>query len=370
MDMMHKSTFCILAFLLLSSAHALAQRPPALIPDSMGTVLERLPRGYAALVPLPLDRPPSMKDVQQLLAMAAGTGDARLATRAEGMLARFPSASTDTNVIKARAFSAQHRHDFSSALRLLDRAIELDPRDGNARMARAQVQLVQGRIDLARNDCAALALSIDLSQGMICVAAVSLRTGNPARAIRFLDQWLAQERQDPDFRRHVLVMRAEAAALAGAGDSDAWFQKAVAMAPNDVRTLASYARHLRTTGRPAQSLALLSRAPESDGLQLQRALAAHAAGTPEAGALALAQERRYNTAYAAGGEPELRDAAEFRLTLRGDPAGALKLALRNFEDQRDREDVDILRRSALAAGRPDALAPMEAWAESQGLSKP
>ena len=50
------------------------------------------------------------------------------------------------------------------------------------------------------------------------------------------------------------------------------------------------------------------------------------------------------------------------------PDGALDLALRNFADQRDYEDVDVLRRSALAARRPDALQPLQAWAATQGLS--
>jgi len=344
---------------------AQAQRPPAVVPASADTVLERLPRGYAALAPAIAGAKVSMSDVQQLLTTAARTGDARLATRAEGLLSRFPANTRDTGILKARAFSAQHRHDFASALRLLDAVIRIDPRDADARLSRAQIQLVQGRIALARSDCAALALGVDADHGLICVASISQRMGDTAHASALLDRWLVQGAQDPGFRRYVLVMRAEAAARTH--DADDWFRRALAMAPDDVRTLASYARYLRANGRPREVLTLLATAPESDGLQLQRALAAHAARSPDAQRLAKAQQRRYELAYAAGGEPELRDEAEFLLTLRNDAAGALKVALRNFESQRDQEDVDILRRAAFAAKRPDALRPLYSWAKSQQL---
>ena len=54
----------------------------------------------------------------------------------------------------------------------------------------------------------------------------------------------------------------------------------------------------------------------------------------------------------------------------GDPARALDIALRNFKDQRDVEDVEILRRAARAAKRPQALAPLEQWAVAQRITLP
>ncbi|MEO6263874.1 MAG: hypothetical protein ABIO58_02735, partial [Luteimonas sp.] len=91
---------------------------------------------------------------------------------------------------------------------------------------------------------------------------------------------------------------------------------------------------------------------------------------PSAPALIEAQGRRYALAHALGSQPEIRDEAEYMLTLRGDAASALALAMRNFENQRDYEDVNLLQRAAKAAGRPDALEPMQAWARSQQLDLP
>ena len=100
---------------------------------------------------------------------------------------------------------------------------------------------------------------------------------------------------------------------------------------------------------------------------MQRALAAHAAGTPDATILADAQGRRYALAHEVGTQPELRDEAEYLLTLRGDADGALALAQRNFMNQRDYEDVDLLLRAATAASRTDVVAGTKAWAASQGI---
>ncbi|HJW47039.1 MAG TPA: hypothetical protein VJ484_11195, partial [Lysobacter sp.] len=155
---------------------------------------------------------------------------------------------------------------------------------------------------------------------------------------------------------------------AGDADADARFRRALAAAPDDVRTLAAYARFLRHAGRHREAATLLTAHTDHDGLQLQCALAAQRSDPTQAAALAAAQARRYALAHALGSEPELRDEAEFLLALRHDPVAALELAQRNFRTQRDYEDVDILQRAALAAQRPQALGPLQAWAQSQRLS--
>ena len=365
----------ILLLAMLLPSLALAQRPPAVVPASQGAVLERLPKGYAALMPgptstttttTPADR---LIRVKQLLDAAARTGDARLATHADALLAAFPADDSSPELLRARAFAAQHRHDFDGAVLLLDRLIRSSPRDGDARLSRAQIQLVQGRLETTRRDCATLAFGVDSGRGMLCVAAFSLRIGDYDAAGRVLDRWLEQADQDDGLRRYALVMRAEAASRAGA-DAGMYFRHALTLAPDDVRTLAAYARDLRRRGQHAQVLRLLADAPDSDGLQLERALAADAAGSADAARLAVAQGQRYALARAVGSEPELRDEAEFALTLQDDPQRALALALRNFSTQRDTEDVELLIRAAAATGRPETLQPLRKWAASQDLALP
>lgn len=360
----------LLAVLLTTPWAAWADRPVAVVPGNPDTVIEKLPRGYAALVPATAGKPASLAQIELLLGTAARSGDARLAARADGLLSHFPASDTSPELLRARAFSAQHRHDFDGAIRILDTLVARQPRDGDARLSRAQIHLVQGRLDLARADCAALAFGVDAGRGLLCVASLSLRSGQWQTAMTMTDRWLAQSPASDPSRRYVLVTRAEISARSGAADADAWFQRALALAPDDVRTLAAYSRFLRGTGHPQTALRLLAHAANNDGLQLERALSARLAQAPEAASLAAAQARRYQLAHELGSQPEMRDEAEFLLTVRGDSAAALRLARTNFQQQRDFEDVSILRRSALAAGQASALGELQAWAKSQGLQLP
>jgi tetratricopeptide (TPR) repeat protein len=310
---------------------AQAQRPAALMPTDPDTVIERLPKGYSLASNIPAaDASPSASTLQQargLLAAAAQTGDARLASRAEAVLSRFPADDTRADVLRMRAFAAQHRHDFAEARRLLDRWITRDPRAGDARLARAQIHVIGGRLDAARADCAALVLGVDAGDGMLCVAMLSMRQGQYPAAASVVGRWLAQNPDgDRDGRRYALTMRAEIAARAGERDAERYFRDALALAPDDVRTLAAYARFLRGAGRAREVDALLRGHPGHEGLLLQRALALRETDPAAADAIAAKLARGYAAAHRLGRAPELRDEAELLLTLRLDPQGALALA--------------------------------------------
>jgi hypothetical protein len=361
---------------LAATSIAWAQRPPAVVLGDPHLVLEHLPHGYARLMPTSLSSTPaaaplaSITRIRQLLAIAAQTGDARLAARADALLARMPVHANDPDVLLARAFSAQHRHDFTAAVTLLDTASAQSPRNAAARLSRAQIQLVRGRLDLARADCTALVLGIDAGSGLLCVGMLSLRSGHYAAAAAALDRWLQDSSPADESRRYALVMRAEVAARACDRAADAWFRRALALAPDDVRTLAAYARYLRSVGRDREVAPLLIAQTSHDGLQLQRTLAAYRLDPQAATPLVNAQARRFAAAHAAGSPTELRDEAEFLLVARNDARGALALAQLNFNSQRDFEDVALLQRAAVAAGRQDALQPLHAWSAGQHLLLP
>jgi Tfp pilus assembly protein PilF len=361
--------FLLTLFILFSLVPAPGLARPAIrFPSIAGEVLERLPSGYAALAPRPPGKAPRapLEQAVALLTAAARTGDARLARRADLLLARLP-AQDSPDARRARAFAAQHRHDFDAATRLLDALVAADPRDADARFSRAQVAIVQGHLDRARADCGTLALSLDASLGTVCLAAIAQRTGNYEQAARLAGLWLGRVGGDAGMRRYVTVLRAETASRAGDADAERWFRAALALDPGDARTQAAYARFLLSRGQPARALSLLQAAGDSDTLQLQRVLAATALQRADAAALAEAQWRRYRLARALGTVPELRDEAELLLSVRHDPAAALALAQENFGQQKDYEDVRLMQRAAGASGRPEALAPVEAWAHSQGV---
>ncbi|MEO6382935.1 MAG: tetratricopeptide repeat protein [Thermomonas sp.] len=361
--------------LLAISMPAAAQRPPRIVPDRGDALVGRLPRGYATLEPAATNVPGTvfgksgdLARIGSLLQAASMTGDTRLVARADALLARQPVGDEGAEVLRFRAYSAQHKHDFAGALRLLDRLIAKDPRNASARLSRAEIQLVQGRISKARADCGSLIMGVDADVGLLCTASLALRTGSYATAASLLDRLFGESSTADQSVSFALLARAEVASRAGEPDADARYRQAVAASPGDIRTRVAYARHLRRVGRDAEVENVLVGSEQSDTAQLQRTLAAVAAKRSDAQTLVAAQARRYAMAHELGSQPEMRDEAEFLLVLQNKPREALALALRNFEQQRDFEDVDILVRAANAAGDAGALDGLHAWQKEQGLS--
>ena len=215
-----QALFAVLLFAI--ALPAAAQRPPRVVPEHGDDLVGRLPRGYAALEPAAIaptrEGSANSSDIDRigsLLQAASMTGDTRLVARADALLARHVSDSVNPDLLRLRAYSAQHRHDFSGALRLLDQLIQVQPRNAGARLSRAEIQLVQGRIDKARADCRALALGIDADTGLLCAASLALRTGGYAEAGALLDHLLDQFKADDPRRAFALLARAEVAGRAG-----------------------------------------------------------------------------------------------------------------------------------------------------------
>lgn len=354
--------------LLVASNAALAQRPPLVVPTDPALVLETLPAGYRGFSTPALPGEPLLPRIQAMLDTAARTGDTRLSTRAQALLERLPAnVANSPDALRARAFSAQHRHDFDQARALLGQVLAREPGDGGALLSRAQVNIVQGHLNQARSDCAVLALRVDADLGIVCTAALQLRMGDYPSAARLADRWLSSEGGDPGLTRFVLMMRGDIASRLAEPDATRWFERALALDPGDVRTRLAFARHLRRVQQPREALAMLATATESDTVLLQRALAARESGSTDAAVLSDRLGKRFQLARQTGSATELRDEAEYHLALRNDAARGLQLALENFRTQRDREDQELLQSAARAAKRPNALVGMTAWAKTERL---
>ncbi|WP_460811999.1 tetratricopeptide repeat protein [Luteimonas pelagia] len=342
--------------------------PRAYVPESRDHIVEHLPEGFSSgsqdgEPDSPADR------VETLLALAATTGDGRFAGRASALLESLPREQLRSVRMQGlHASVLQHGHRFEDAGTLLDAAIRSAPRDGELRLARAQLRLVQGRIRAAREDCRALAVGLDAARGLVCTAAVELRVGRYRQAGELLDLSLSQAMPMPDAATYVLLMRAEAASRAKQAEvADAWFTRALRASPGDARVLVAWSRHLRRTERPEAALEMLGTARGQGVIRVQRALAGVEAGAAGAIDACRALAREFARLRRAGAVPEARDEAALILACGEDPGRALALALENFECQRDHEDVAVLVDAARAAGRPEAVDAARAWASREGV---
>ena len=148
------------------------------------------------------------------------------------------------------------------------------------------------------------------------------------------------------------------------------FKDAIATGYTDGFVLAAYADLLLDANRPAEVMALLSNRESSDVLLLRLALAAHALKSPDAEKHIRALADRFSAAAMRGDRLHLQEEARFELTLRKNPARAVKLAAEDWMVQREPRDARFLMEAALAAGDAAAAQPALAWMDKTGYEDP
>jgi hypothetical protein len=235
------------------------------------------------------------------------------------------------------------------------------------------VQAVRGDYDAAVRSCGRLSsLASDLAS-MTCLANARAASGQLAASERLLA--LALERSyasaaDAGLRTWALTLAGELAARRGdASTAEARFRQALALAPADSYLLGAYADLLLDQGRNADVQALLGGHLRIDGLLLRHAIALQAAAAPSpAVAAAIAElQARFDAAARRGDAIHQREQARFELYLRHDAQAALRLALANWQVQKEPADLRILLEAALAARVPAAARPALAWRRQRGL---
>jgi hypothetical protein len=77
-------------------------------------------------------------------------------------------------------------------------------------------------------------------------------------------------------------------------------------------------------------------------------------------------QARYEAALKADDFTHAREHARFLLEVKGDSAGALKLAARNWQVQREPADVRVYLAAARAAGNQPALQVIQQWIAQTG----
>jgi hypothetical protein len=115
-------------------------------------------------------------------------------------------------------------------------------------------------------------------------------------------------------------------------------------------------------------VALLRGHHRNDALLLRHALALRALGRHDELAAARAElQARFDAAALRGDTVHLREQARFTLHVLGDARGALALARRNWQVQKELADTRILLEAGLAARDRAALQPELRWIHAQGL---
>lgn len=369
---------CLLALLLAALCAPVAAAP--FVPADDAQVLERLPertapqyrelkRLRAAAVAAPADAATAVALADAYYALSRAEGDPRYLGYAQAALAPWwKDAQAPTAVLVIRATILQSNHEFDRALADLTTALAREPKNGRALLVRATVLTVQGKYAEARADCPRLFGLAPEFYVFACLAAIDSLTGKAEAATAALDRALATlPANDVSGRAWGESLAAEIAHRRGDQAAQRRFAAALAADPRDLYTLGAYSDWLLDHGRATEVIPLVRNEARVDALLLRLALAQKALRLADADASIATLRARFAASRARGDVVHRREEARFALQLGGDPQTALRLALENWNVQREPADLRVLAEAAAAANDAAAMQTARDWLAHAGL---
>lgn len=365
----------------LASAGMLAEAAPV-IPLDDAVVLEQVPSAAAArdLAPLRREVAANPDDAASVISLASAylrigreTADPRYISYAEAALSPWVQRPDPPATILVLAATAQQSlHRFDAALALLERALQIDPANGQAWLAKATILQVRGEFDAARVACGQTLRTAGQLIAVTCVASVNSMTGRLAASHAALRQiYVDDDRLPLAVRTWILGQLGEMAERLGdPAAAEQYFTTALALDPDEVYLRAAYADLLLTQSRYDAVLKLLRGQEDLDNLLLRLAIAGHRFNNNEITEWQQQFEARYLAARRDGDLTHLREQARFVLEVRQEPREALQLAEQNWAVQREPADVRIYA-AAIAATRDEAAAGrLQEWLDQTGYEDP
>jgi hypothetical protein len=337
------------------------ERVPARAADARVRDLQALRAAWRAA---PRDADLAVRLARRYIDEAAAEGDPRYIGYAQAALAPWWNDPMPPVAVRVqRAVLRQYGHQFSEALADLDAAALAEPANAEAWSWLAAIHLVRADYAAARRGCDGMAPLTTPLLAAACRAAVDSLTGRAEAAANSLGAALASATDaSPEARLWALTRMAEAAERRGEfAAAERAFREALGLGVADVYLRAAFADYLLDRGRPAEVLTLLKDGARADVLLLRLAIAARATQDARAKGWASDLGARFAAARARGDRTHEKEEARFALELQSDAAGGLALARSNYAVQREPADARILLEAAIAAGQPEAAAPVRDW---------
>jgi tetratricopeptide (TPR) repeat protein len=276
-----------------------------------------------------------------------------------------------SSVLVQFATILQYRHQFADARTQLKRALDAEPRNSQAWLILATLDMVQGDYETARHDCSQLATG-GYFLAIACGSSLRSYTGEAKQSLALLNQIDSGGRGlPPALTGWVEGLLAETDERLGDWTgAEAHYRKALELEPGDNFLLVSYADLLLDRNRAKAVLALLGDDPQSDTAFLRVALAKASLHSSDAPLYTWIMGARFAALAQRGSNYFGREEVRYALYLRHDPGAALRMAQSNWQVQRAPWDVRVLLEAALAAGKPEAAMPALDFLRSTSLQDP
>lgn len=343
--------------------------------DGPSPELEALRVEARALALRPDDAVAAARVARGYLRLGRRDGDSRLVGYAQAALRPWwEQPDPPGELLFLRASLRQTLHQFAPALTDLQAYLarpDLSAAErAQALLTRSTVLGVLGRSRESRQDCEALPSALDRVTRLLCVAQSDALGSGARRTLKVLELYFHQGGfgTDREIRRWGDLILGDLAARAAQPDlADMAFQEALREDAGDSYSLAAYADFLLDQQRAAEVRGLLADRLQVDALLLRHAIALQRLGDPQSRAEVKLLAARYGAARERGDHSHKREEARFQLVLRSDAAQAVRLALDNWQVQREPADLRILAESAEAAGDRGALQTVRDWLRRTGL---
>ena len=310
----------------------------------------------AASLAAPANADATIRYVDALIAAGARSGNERYYGYAEQVVQGARDPGNPAFALR-RAQLLQHKHEFVAAERALGEILEIDGRNREARLMRAQVRLHLHEPQPALADCTALMPFVDLLTSTTCIAQARAAQGDLHGAQALLLRVLEYPSGDDATRSWAAGVAAEfAVRLGDANAAERWYRESFELDPLSHYARITYADWLLSAGRFDQALKVANRGA-SLADRARSVLASRDAETLDAQRLQLA----WQEADARGERAHLRDRARFELVLLRDPAKANASARASFQDRNEADDALLLAATATATRDRDSLNAVRAW---------
>lgn len=315
------------------------------------------------------DLPVLAQQVRADIGVARQTGDTRYWGRAQALLAPWwDKADAPADLAVLQATVQQGRHEFDAARRVLEATLARMPGHAQGWLNLASLERLQGSYGAAKHACDAVARAGAALYALACQLETRSLQGDQTAAEEGLRQ-LAQRSQDAAQQAWLLSLLAESLERSGQDGAALTAYRASLKLDPDLYTAIALGDLLLRSGKPADVVSVLNGLPDTDAVLLRRAAAWRALGDVRWMGLRDALHQRSEELRRRGDDPGLhgRELALLALWLDDDPAGALVLALRNLELQREPVDWWVALQSARQAGDTGALGALSNRLRASGL---
>ena len=377
---MRGSIYAVAGLVLCAIANLVSAKP--YVPVSDHIILERLPYKAGDAKQRELRRlsqalraaPDNVKLAADLarrhIEQGRATSDPRFFGYARAALSHWWDAGdAPTEILVLRATLHQNQHRFDQALIDLDRALQREPNNGQARLTKAVVLQVRGEFEAALKECRALARLTEPIVVATCIAAVQSLSGELRTSYERLVKMSNQlDNQSPALRAWVISYLADMATRLGEwAMAESHYLTALAADPGDAFLLAAYADLLLDLKRPKEVIALLNNQDRADGLLLRLALAQRAANSDQWRESRDILSARFAAAKLRNDRVHLREEARFTLYLLDQPQAALALAQENWMIQKEPADARLVLDAARMINQPQAATAVREWLSKKRL---